>query len=70
MADCAHGHGVLPESPASNPPPVPQPAPTSKKSKGKKSVDPNETGKLLAQKISQLELDAAGEKDQEIEIGR
>ena len=70
MADCTHGHGALPDSPASIPPPAPQSAPASKKSKGKKAVDPNETGKLLAQKISQLELDAAGEKDQEIEIGR
>jgi hypothetical protein len=46
-----------------------QPAPASKKSKTKKASDPNETSKLLAAKISQLELDAAGEKDQEIEIG-
>lgn len=41
---------------------------TSKKSKGK-AADPNETSKLLAAKISQLEQDAAGEKDQEVEIG-
>jgi len=41
----------------------------SKKSKGKKPADPNETSKLLAAKISQLEQDAAGEKDQEAEIG-
>jgi hypothetical protein len=40
-----------------------------KKAKAKKAVDPNETGKLLAAKINQLELDAAGEKDQEQEIG-
>lgn len=32
-------------------------------------ADPNETSKLLAAKISQLEQDAAGEKDQEAEIG-
>ena len=70
MADYAHGHGALPDSPASIPPPVSSPALIPKKSKGKKAVDPSETGKLLAQKISQLELDAAGEKDQEIEIGR
>ena len=43
-------------------------ASTTKKSK-KKAADPNETGKLLAAKINQLELDAAGEKDQEAEIG-
>lgn len=41
----------------------------SKKNKGKKVADPNETSKLLAAKISQLEQDAAGEKDQEAEIG-
>lgn len=41
----------------------------SKKNKGKKVADPNETSKLLAAKISQLEQDAAGEKDQEQEIG-
>ncbi|KAF3402501.1 Alpha-taxilin, partial [Talaromyces pinophilus] len=42
----------------------------SKKAKGKKVADPNETSKLLAAKISQLEQDAAGEKDQEAEIER
>ncbi|KAL2215543.1 putative alpha-taxilin [Thermoascus aurantiacus ATCC 26904] len=42
----------------------------SKKNKGKKVMDPNETSKLLAAKISQLEQDAAGEKDQEAEIER
>jgi hypothetical protein len=41
----------------------------SKKGKGKKPTDPNEASKLIAAKISQLELDAAGEKDQEAEIG-
>jgi hypothetical protein len=41
-----------------------------KKGKPKKAADPSETGKLLAAKINQLELDAAGEKDQELEIGR
>ncbi|KAJ5681773.1 uncharacterized protein N7477_001713 [Penicillium maclennaniae] len=42
----------------------------AKKNKGKKAADPNETSKLLAAKISQLEQDAAGEKDQEQEIER
>lgn len=46
------------------------PATVAKKTKGKKPADPNETSKLLAAKISQLEQDAAGEKDQEAEIGR
>lgn len=41
----------------------------SKKGKMKKTTDPNEASKLIAAKISQLELDAAGEKDQEAEIG-
>ena len=60
-----NGHGELPEASASNVAPVVN---TSKKGK-KKAVDPNETSKLLAAKINQLELDAAGEKDQEAEIG-
>ena len=41
----------------------------AKKNKGKKVADPNETSKLLAAKISQLEQDAVGEKEQEAEIG-
>ncbi len=45
-------------------------APSNKKAKTKKAADPNETSKLLAAKISQLESDAAGEKDQEAEIGK
>ncbi|KAI9834833.1 MAG: hypothetical protein M1819_002741 [Sarea resinae] len=45
-------------------------APAPKKGKGKKPANANETSKLLAAKISQLELDAAGEKDQEAEIER
>jgi hypothetical protein len=40
-----------------------------KKGKQKKATDPSEASKLIAAKISQLELDAAGEKDQEAEIG-
>jgi hypothetical protein len=49
----------------------PASAPTSqKKAKGKKEkIGADETSKLLAAKISQLEQDAAGEKDQEAEIG-
>jgi len=41
----------------------------TKKGKQKKATDPNEASKLIAAKISQLETDAAGEKDQEAEIG-
>lgn len=40
-----------------------------KKGKQKKATEPNEASKLIAARISQLELDAAGEKDQEAEIG-
>lgn len=63
--DYINGHGDLPDSPASNVMPA---APSSKKGK-KKTTDPNETSKLLAAKINQLELDAVGEKEQELEIG-
>ncbi len=66
-ADYMNGHAGLSDSPASVPTPQP---PTSKKAKGKKAADPSETGKLLAAKINQLELDAAGDKEQELEIGR
>lgn len=41
-----------------------------KKGKGKKAPNADEASKLIAAKINQLELDAAGEKDQEAEIGR
>src|SRR5438046_5251148 len=40
-----------------------------KKTKAKKMTDPNEASKLIADKISQLELDADGEKEKEEEIG-
>lgn len=40
----------------------------SKKAKAKKP-DQAEASQLIAKKIAQLELDAAGEKDQEAEIG-
>ncbi|KAL2056715.1 hypothetical protein ABVK25_003109 [Lepraria finkii] len=63
--DYINGHGNLPDAPAPN---AASAAPVAKKGKNKKAPDPNETGKLLAAKINQLELDAAGEKDQEAEI--
>ena len=70
-AGYTNGHGEMAESPASNGPQGPAPvAPSTKKTKAKKATDPNETSKLLAAKISQLESDAAGEKDQEAEIGK
>ena len=64
--DYINGHGNLPDATPSGAPPA---ASTAKKSKNKKAADPNETGKLLAAKINQLESDQAGEKDQEAEIG-
>lgn len=43
---------------------------TAKKlGKQKKATDPNEASNLIAAKISQLESDAAGDKEQEAEIG-
>ncbi|KAK5993950.1 Gamma-taxilin [Cladobotryum mycophilum] len=48
-----------------HPPPV-----TGKKAKGKRGIDSNEASRLLQARISQLEQDAAGEKDQELEIER
>ncbi|KAM3500279.1 hypothetical protein MY10362_006544 [Beauveria mimosiformis] len=45
--------------------------PSGKKGKAKKGVDStNGASRLLAERISQLEQDAAGEKDQELEIER
>ena len=47
-----------------------QPAPPlAKKAKGKKSTDPSEQQKQIQAKIAQLEQDAAGDKEQELEIG-
>jgi hypothetical protein len=44
------------------------PAP-AKKAKGKKAADPTEQQKQIQAKIAQLEQDAAGDKEQELEIG-
>lgn len=41
----------------------------AKKGKQKKAMDSKEAENLIAAKISQLELDAAGEQEQEAEIG-
>lgn len=51
-----------------NPAPAPAPAP-AKKAKGKKATDPSEQQKQIQAKIAQLELDQAGDKEQELEIG-
>ena len=68
---------AAPAAPAAPAVPVaPSPPAIASGSKGKKAIkttkkapDANETGKLLAAKINQLELNAADEKDQEQEIG-
>lgn len=65
--DCPNRNGSVLLQPST--PFIMSSAAMSKKNKGKKVTDPNETSKLLAAKISQLEQDAAGEKDQEAEIG-
>jgi hypothetical protein len=44
-------------------------AASGKKGKTKKALDSSEASRLLQARISQLEQDAAGEKDQELEIG-
>lgn len=43
--------------------------PPGKKGKQRKLADSSDTSRLLQARISQLEQDAAGEKDQEAEIG-
>ena len=68
--DYINGHGALPDSPASSIAPGPTPAASApKKAKTKKFVDDNEKAKLIAARLNQLELGAAEEKDQEVEIG-
>jgi hypothetical protein len=57
-------------SPATTQASTPAVAPSnSKKGKAKKAADPTDASKQIAAKIAQLEQDAAGEKDQEAEIG-
>ncbi|KAL1895201.1 hypothetical protein Sste5346_005346 [Sporothrix stenoceras] len=77
-----HAHDTRPAPPPPPPPPAasaasgsaqqaPAPAPVPSKAKAARrqpTVASNEASKLVAQKIAQLELDQAGEKDQEIEI--
>lgn len=73
----SHAHDD-PSLPSSHHVPVhePRPAPTptaamaaNKKGKGKKALDSSEASKLVAARISQLEVDTAAEKEQEAEIG-
>ncbi|TVY49076.1 Alpha-taxilin [Lachnellula cervina] len=56
-----HDAGTTHQSAAAN---------AAKKGKQKKATDPNEASKLIAAKISQLELGAAEDKEQEAEIER
>lgn len=52
------------------PAPAPATAPVSKKAaKGKKNTDPADASKQIAARLAQLEQDAAGDKEQEAEIG-
>jgi hypothetical protein len=58
-------------SPANMAPAQHNPAPApAKKGKGKKATDPSEQQKQIQAKIAQLELDQAGDKEQELEIER
>ncbi|KAK3940713.1 alpha-taxilin [Diplogelasinospora grovesii] len=72
VPDSSLTNGHPPHSNENRPAPAPPATATmaSKKGKQKKATEPNEASKLIAARISQLELDAAGEKDQEAEIER
>lgn len=71
-----HHHHHHHHAPVQDPRPAPTPTPAmtanaaAKKSKGKKALDSSEASKLVAARISQLEVDTAAEKEQEAEIGR
>jgi chromosome segregation ATPase len=68
----AHSHHdtrPTPAPPTSASAAAPAPA-TNKKGKAKKQPDLSETSNLLAARISQLELDAQGAKEQEAEVER
>ncbi|KIH90865.1 hypothetical protein SPBR_00746 [Sporothrix brasiliensis 5110] len=71
-----HAHDTRPAPPPPPPPPAasgsaqaaPAPSKAAKAARRQPTVASNEASKLVAQKIAQLELDQAGEKDQELEI--
>ncbi|KAI0525553.1 myosin-like coiled-coil protein-domain-containing protein [Xylaria bambusicola] len=75
-ASHAHDDPSLPNShhiPVHEPRPAPTPTAamaSNKKGKGKKALDSSEASKLVAARISQLEVDTAAEKEQEAEIER
>lgn len=62
-SDQVNGHGATQDTH----PRFPNPA--AKKGKNRKLLDPNLTSKLVVAKLNQLELDVAGEKDLDLEIG-
>ncbi|KAJ2982445.1 hypothetical protein NUW58_g6434 [Xylaria curta] len=75
----AHHDPALPNGhhvPAQEPRPAPAPTASMasnaahKKAKGKKALDSSEASKLVAARISQLEVDTAAEREQEAEIDR
>ncbi|KAK3325726.1 myosin-like coiled-coil protein-domain-containing protein [Apodospora peruviana] len=70
VPDLAMPNGHLAHGNETRPAPAPPTTMAGKKAKQKKAPEPNEASKLIAARISQLELDAAGEKDQEAEIER
>ncbi|KAK3359406.1 myosin-like coiled-coil protein-domain-containing protein [Lasiosphaeria hispida] len=70
MPDPASTNGHPAHNHETRPAPTPPTNMAGKKGKQKKAPEPNEASKLIAARISQLELDAAGEKDQEAEIER
>lgn len=69
-SDPVHAAGHHAAGHDNRPAPAPPAAVPGKKGKQKKTPEPNEASKLIAQRISQLEHDAAGEKDQEADIER
>ncbi|KAH6845400.1 myosin-like coiled-coil protein-domain-containing protein [Chaetomium sp. MPI-CAGE-AT-0009] len=69
-SDPVHATGHHAAGHDNRPAPAPPAAIPGKKGKQKKTPEPNEASKLIAQRISQLEHDAAGEKDQEADIER
>ncbi|KAI0188403.1 myosin-like coiled-coil protein-domain-containing protein [Astrocystis sublimbata] len=66
----SNGHHVPVHEPRPAPTPTPAMASGPKKAKGKKALDSSEASKLVAARISQLEVDTAAEREQEAEIDR
>ncbi|KAI0445501.1 myosin-like coiled-coil protein-domain-containing protein [Xylaria telfairii] len=66
----AHHVPVQEPRPAPTPTPAMASSAANKKAKGKKALDSSEASKLVAARISQLEVDTAAEREQEAEIDR